>query len=170
MPGINHTLILVGFAFAIILVSQAQASSHCDKDVIYPLAINITKLPKTLIIKKGEQFHVSTIITVRKRLPVKYKIDIDLWKKIAFWVKIPCISGGGSCDYEFDCAEMNCTQYLDMCTNCKISVENLKVTVPINISVPSFLVNGHYWIGYKILNGEDGSKVACGEKYFNIKI
>ncbi len=67
-----------------------------DKKVVHPLEINVTKLPKPLIVKKGEKFDVSASVKVRTRLPVKYKIDVDLWKKIAFWVKVPCISGAGS--------------------------------------------------------------------------
>ncbi len=67
-----------------------------DLNARLPLEVNINKFPKTLVVKDGEKFDMSFSMKVRRRLPVKYKIDIDLWKKIAFWVKIPCISGAGS--------------------------------------------------------------------------
>ena len=30
------------------------------------------------------------------KLPDKLKVDVDLWRKLGFWIKIPCISGAGS--------------------------------------------------------------------------
>ncbi|XP_065060914.1 ganglioside GM2 activator-like isoform X2 [Rhopilema esculentum] len=143
---------------------------HCDSKTIYPLQVLVRKLPDPLVVKEGEKFNVSLTIKVRRKLPKSFEVDLDLWKKIGFWIKIPCISEVGSCDYKFDCQKMNCTQYLDMCTSCKIAVDDVTITVPVNVDFPSFLVNGKYWIGYKIKDGKNGSFVACGEQYINIEI
>ena len=67
-----------------------------DSKTTYPLQVLVRKLPDPLVVKKGEKFNVSLTIKVRRKLPKSFEVDLDLWRKIGFWIKIPCISEVGS--------------------------------------------------------------------------
>ena len=67
-----------------------------DKDTKYPLTVLVRKLPNPMIIKKGQKFDVSVTINVTRKLPSKFHVDLDLWRKALFWIKLPCIKNAGS--------------------------------------------------------------------------
>lgn len=37
--------------------------------------------------------------------------------------------------------KLNCTQYLDMCSKCKVAVDDVTLTIPLDVNFPSFFVN-----------------------------
>ena len=49
-----------------------------------------------MIIKEGQKFDVSATIHVTKKLPSEFFVDLVLWRKALFWIKIPCIKSVGS--------------------------------------------------------------------------
>jgi len=162
---IPFSILLVAFFFGL------SCCSHCENETGYPLTVLVRKFPDPLIIKKEEKFDVSATVRVTRKLPSKFLVDLDLWRKAGFWFKIPCIKNVGSCDYVVDCNKLNCTQILNMCTKCRIAVDDVTVTVPVNVDMPSFIVNGKYWVGYKLYDSKNKKHpVACGEQYFNIEI
>lgn len=157
-------------ALALLMLFDVSFGSHCDANTNYPLTVIVRKFPDLMIVKQGEKFDISATFHVTKRLPSKFKIQVKLWKKVVWWIGIRCVNNVGSCDYPIDCNKMNCTQILDMCTNCKIAVDDVTITIPINLDFPGYFVNGKYWVGYKIYDATNKTVIACGEQYMNVKI
>eukprot|EP00794_Sanderia_malayensis_P009749 gene9749-10746_t len=120
--------------FAIVAYASAASWTNCNNNL--PVTISLRSLPEPVSLKSGARIPVVADATVRSPAPCNVKLHVKLYKKIWFWIKMPCIKNVGSCSYDID--------FGDVGISCPAQPGSINVaqtiTVP-SISVPSFLVS-----------------------------
>ncbi|XP_066910173.1 uncharacterized protein [Clytia hemisphaerica] len=143
-----------------------------DKDA--PIQLSLTQAPKQLPIQNNATLHISAGVQIKNyTVPRNIRVEVDVSKKILFWVKIPCFG----CDFSLSCDKMpEICMVNDFCKDCSVNVRNIKVRMPADIEqqlprfLPNFVINGHYWARLRLINKDKPKEtVACIEVETDVK-
>ncbi|KAK3097084.1 hypothetical protein FSP39_006236 [Pinctada imbricata] len=146
---------------------------HSPNKVIHVTSAHISPYP---VIVPGD-ITGDIVIQAPRYVNGKYKIQLAIHKKALLWIKVPCLSGVGSCDYEL-CDLLSRNFIHDNVTTCpqQLVDQNLPCTCPFQpgtytlkpttFTVPkldslwSWLASGDYHVDAKLIEESTGEEVA----------
>ncbi|OPL21199.1 hypothetical protein AM593_10784, partial [Mytilus galloprovincialis] len=106
------------------------------------------------------------------------ELQVSIHKHAIFWIPVPCVSGFGSCTYDF-CSMLNTAFNVNGQISCppQMAKQNLPCTCPIQAgtytlnpdvwviptlpSLLSWLSSGDYKVDAKLVNKDSGEIIAC---------
>ncbi|CAC5391679.1 GM2A [Mytilus coruscus] len=106
------------------------------------------------------------------------ELQVSIHKKAIFWIPVPCVSGFGSCTYDF-CGMLSSTFNINGQLSCppQMAKQNLPCTCPVQAgtytlkpdvwtippvpSLLSWLTSGDYKVDAKLVNKDSGEIIGC---------